>query len=210
MTPGLWTFVALAAVIVFTPGPAVVLILKSALGRGASSALVTAAGVFVADLIWVAVSVVGLTAILLSSAIGFNLVRAAGAAYLLFLGIRLLLTREAAMLVDASQSAAVGVSWPQAFQEGFFSELSNPKSIVVYASVIPQFVRPEHPVADVVLLGVIFAVLGFVSLLSYAVLFGVAEVMLTRPKLTQNLLRAAGVLLIVFALGLILSNPAGP
>jgi threonine/homoserine/homoserine lactone efflux protein len=89
----LLAFTALSAVLVVIPGPAVMLVLKHALTRGQVPALFTAAGVLVADLVWAMASVVGLTALLVSSQIAFDLVRYLGAAYLTYLGVRLMLAR---------------------------------------------------------------------------------------------------------------------
>ena len=93
-------FAALAAVLVVIPGPAVILVLKSAMLRGRGSAIVTGLGVLSADLIWATASVVGLTALLVSSQLALDVVRVAGAAYLFYLGVRLLRTRQFNVSVD--------------------------------------------------------------------------------------------------------------
>lgn len=108
-------FAALSVVLVIIPGPAVMLVLKSAVARGRRPALLTALGVLTADLVWAASSVAGLTALLVSSQIAFDVVRYVGAAYLIYLGIKLLVTRatagasdHGAVLSGAANRAAVG------------------------------------------------------------------------------------------------------
>src|SRR3954452_5477120 len=132
-------FAALSAVLVTIPGPAVILVLKNAMLRGRGSAIVTALGVLVADLIWAMASVVGLIALLVASQFALDVVRVAGAAYLFYLGVRLLRTREFDMSVDAEAWRPSHVTPGRAFGEGFLCDLSNPKTVLVYASIIPQF-----------------------------------------------------------------------
>ena len=89
----LFSFAALAAVLVAIPGPAVLLIMKSVMLHGRRQALLTALGVYGGDLVWVVSSAVGLTAVLVASRPAFETLRYLGAAYLLYLGLRLLLAR---------------------------------------------------------------------------------------------------------------------
>lgn len=203
------TFAALAAVLVVIPGPAVVLVLKSATLRGRGTALVTAAGVLVADLIWATASVLGLTALLVSSQVAFDVVRFAGAAYLIYLGIKLLRTRD----MHPSQGpgevlGAMAVSRRRAFSEGFLSDLSNPKTVTVYASVIPQFLSASSAPKDAFVLGVVFALLGFLSLVGYAVLFGAAGTLLRNGRWMKRLLRGSGGVLVLFGAGLLIERPS--
>lgn len=202
-------FAALAAVLVLIPGPAVLLVLKSAMLRGRGSAIVTALGVLTADLIWALASVAGLTAVLVSSQLAFDAIRYAGAAYLIYLGVRLMLTRT----VDPAGAGRLRVrpgevTGRRAFTEGFLSDLSNPKTVLVYASVIPQFLTTSSPPVDAFVLGVVFALLGFLSLLLYALVFGAAGVLVRNGPLTRNLLRGCGGILVLFGAGLLFERPS--
>jgi threonine/homoserine/homoserine lactone efflux protein len=203
----LLAFAGLCAVLVAIPGPAVVLVMKSAVARGRRTALVTAAGVFVADLVWVLASVVGLTALLVSSQTAFEVLRYAGAAYLLYLGVRLLLTRD----VDSLRGPAglPRVTWRRAFTEGLLCDLSNPKTLIVFASVIPQFlaVGSSGPL-DALVLGVVFAVLGLGSLLAYTVVFGAARGLVSRARVFRAVMRGGGAVLAAFGVGLVLEQPS--
>ena len=207
MPAHLLAFAGLCAVLVAIPGPAVVLVMKSAIARGRRTALVTACGVFVADLVWVLASVVGLTALLVSSRTAFEVLRYAGAAYLLYLGVRLLLTRD----IDALRGS-VGpprVTWRRAFVEGLLCDLSNPKTLIVFASVIPQFlaVGSSGPL-DALALGVVFAVLGFASLLVYTVVFGAARGLVSRARVFRAVMRGGGALLAAFGVVLVVEQPS--
>jgi threonine/homoserine/homoserine lactone efflux protein len=201
----LLAFAALAAVLVVIPGPAVVLVMKSAVSRGRRLALVTALGVLVADLVWVLASVVGLTAVLVSSRVAFEVLRYAGAAYLLYLGVRLLLTRDVSVL-RAGPLSRVGTR--RAFVEGLLCDLSNPKTLIVFASVIPQFLTASSSAWDALVLGVVFAGLGFGSLLVYTWVFGAARGLVSHTRAFRAVIRGGGALLAAFGVGLLVEQPS--
>jgi threonine/homoserine/homoserine lactone efflux protein len=205
MAAHLVAFLLLIAVLVAIPGPAVVLIMKHAVLRGRRSALLTASGVLTADLVWVGASVTGVTALLVASRPAFEALRFIGAAYLVYLGVRLLLRRGAAQQpVSARSGDALPGSGRRAFREGVLCDLSNPKTLLVFTSVIPQFVPSDGGALDVALLGLIFALLGFASLLIYAIVLGATYRVVRRPWLSGVLLRLSGAALIAFGVGLAL------
>jgi threonine/homoserine/homoserine lactone efflux protein len=206
-------FAALSAVLIAIPGPAVILVLKSAMLRGRASATVTALGVLTADLVWATASMVGLTALLVSSQVAFDAIRVAGAGYLIYLGVRLLRTRtfdptdgSGAALDPGSPSSRVNRG--RAFAEGFLNDLSNPKTVLVYASVIPQFLAGGSSPVDALVLGLVFALLGFASLLVYALVFGAAGTVLRNQRLMRNVLRGSGGVLVLFGAGLLVERPS--
>ena len=201
-------FAALAAVLVVIPGPAVILVLKSAMLRGRGSALLTALGVLTADLIWATASVIGLTALLVSSQVALDVVRVAGAAYLFYLGVRLLRTREFNVSVDADGGGPSKVTPARAFGEGFLCDMSNPKTVLVYASVIPQFLNTTSSGLDAFVLGVVFAALGFASSVLYALIFGAARTLLSNGTVMRNILRGSGGILVLFGVGLLVERPS--
>jgi threonine/homoserine/homoserine lactone efflux protein len=205
--PHLLAFAGLSAVLVAIPGPAVVLVMKSAIARGRRTAVITACGVLVADLVWALASVAGLTALLVSSRTAFEVLRYAGAAYLLYLGVRLLLTRDVDALRGSVAMPRVGVR--RAFVEGLLCDLSNPKTLIVFASVIPQFlaVGSSGPL-DALVLGVVFAVLGFGSLLVYAAVFGAARGLVRHARAFRVVIRGGGALLAAFGVGLVVEQPS--
>ncbi len=201
-------FAALAAVLVVIPGPAVILVLKSAMLRGRGSAIMTAVGVLAADLIWATASVVGLTALLVSSQVALDVVRVVGAAYLFLLGVRLLMTREFSPSADAPARGSGSVTLRRAFGEGLVCDLSNPKTVLVYARVIPQFLSASSSGSDVLLLGVVFAAPGFAFSALYAFVFGAARQLLSNGPVMRNVLRGSGGLLMVFRVGLVVERPS--
>jgi threonine/homoserine/homoserine lactone efflux protein len=203
-------FAALSAVLVAIPGPAVILVLKSAMLRSRGSAIVTALGVLTADMIWAIMSALGVTAVLVSSQIAFDVVRFLGAGYLIYLGVRLFFARDLAALspTEGSDQPRTAVTRRRAYREGFISDLSNPKTVLVYASVIPQFLSGGSAPIDAFVLGVVFAGLGFLSLLVYAVVFGAAGTLLRDGKVVRNILRGSGAILVALGGGLLVQRPS--
>ena len=191
-------FVALVAVLVTIPGPAVVLVMQNAMGRGAGAALAVAAGVFIADLIWVGAAVAGVTALLVASGPAFTVLRLLGAAYLIYLGVRLLLTRREAPTVVGETGQ---VSRGRSFRQGFVCDLSNPKTVLVFTSVIPQFVPGDAGPLVPTALGLTFAALGLGSLVGYALAFAGAGRLVRRSRVREWLTRMSGGLLIAFGVG---------
>lgn len=202
----LLAFTAIAVVLVAIPGPAVVLTLKNALLRGRAAALGIAFGVLVADFIWAITTAAGLTAVLVSSQIAFDVLRIAGALYLLYLGVRLALSRDLPGLDSATEARTTsgrrdGVL--RSFREGLLCDLSNPKTMIVFASVIPQFLGDASHPGEAFLLGMAFALLGMCSLLLYALVFGTARRAVKNTRMSRALLRGSGGLLGLFGIGLL-------
>ncbi|MGW0250505.1 LysE family translocator [Nocardia goodfellowii] len=211
MLSNLLAFTAIAIVLVAIPGPAVVLTLKNALLRGRAAALAIAFGVLVADLVWAMATAAGLTALLVSSQLAFDIVRIVGALYLLYLGVRLALSRDLSVLdsaVPASPSSDRRGTLLRSFREGLLCDLSNPKTMIVFASVIPQFLgNASHP-GEAFVLGVAFAVLGMCSLLVYAMVFGTARRAVRNTRIVRALLRGSGAVLGLFGVGLLAETSA--
>jgi len=189
-------FIALAAVIVAIPGPSVLLVMKATMLRGRASAMLVALGVLCGDLVWAAAAVAGITALIVASGPAFEALRIAGAAYLIYLGLRLLLAR------GAEPGHAPQRRSQRSFVEGLLCELSNPKSLIVFTSVIPQFLSTDPPALEVAAYGVLFAALGFASLMVYVWALSAGR-RVVRGKLTDRLLRGSGAVLIAFGVDLV-------
>ena len=196
-------FAVLTAVLVVIPGPAVTLVMKQTLVRGQAAALRTAMGILVADLFWVAASVVGLTALIVASQPVFQAVRLVGALYLCWLGF-LLVRRPPRLSGDGGASAVtVRRSRLSPFVEGALCDLSNPKTLAVFTSVIPQFLPADGgTVVEACVLGVTFAGLGFAALVAYALLLGRIGLAGMNTRLGDALLRVSGVALLAFGVRL--------
>jgi len=128
-------FVLAAVALLVTPGPAVLYIVARSVEQGRWAGLVSALGVHVGTLVHVAAAALGLSALLVSSALAFDIVKYLGALYLMYLGIRRLLTSDAA----AAASAAAPRSLRRLFAQGIVVNILNPKTALFFLAFLPQF-----------------------------------------------------------------------
>jgi threonine/homoserine/homoserine lactone efflux protein len=169
-------FLAIAAVVICTPGPDTALTIRNALAGGRRGGLSTAAGVATGQLAWTVATSFGLAGLLVASEPAFAAVRWAGAAYLVFLGARSL---WAAARRPPGRPGSAAEDLPRTidrfgagrgFRQGLLSNLANPKMAAFFLSLLPQFVPAEDgSLAASLLLGAIFCVMTFSWLGGYAV-----------------------------------------
>ncbi|WP_345815058.1 LysE family translocator [Paraburkholderia sp. PREW-6R] len=136
----LGTFVAVVLGLFLIPGPAVLLVLTRTVHGGRKAGILTGLGIAVGDFIHTLGASVGLSALLMTSALAFNAVKFVGAAYLVYLGVRALREKQA----SAQMPAVPPVSASKAFLQAIPAEVLNPKTALFFLAFLPQFVRPEH------------------------------------------------------------------
>ena len=174
VTPGaanLWLFVSAALVLLLVPGPAVLYIFARSVEQGRTAGFVSILGIHVATLVHVTAATVGLSALLASSALAFSIVKYAGAAYLIWLGLRKIFGRVEA----ANTEVAVRVhGYRRLFRDGFVVNLLNPKTALFFLAFLPQFVEVDrgHVAMQIAFLGILFAVLGSMTDGCYALAAG--------------------------------------
>lgn len=159
-TTVLLTFLAATVVVLAVPGPAVVYVVTRTLEQGRTAGLVSMLGLETGAFVHVALSAVGLTAVLAASDWALPVVRYAGGAYLLVLGVREL--RHRRPLTAGVEPRARAVRPARLFLDGLLVDLLNPKTALFFLAFLPQFVRPGHgPVAlQVAVLGMCFVVVA--------------------------------------------------
>ncbi|WP_027893552.1 LysE family translocator [Calidithermus chliarophilus] len=162
-------FFAASLAILLVPGPAVLYIVTRSLSQGRSAGLASVLGVNLAALTYTLAAALGLTALLLASALAFNLVKWAGAAYLVYLGVRQLTSGGEAGVVEPKRE-----SLGRIFAQGYVVNLLNPKMAFFTFAFLPQFVDPAHGsvAVQILLLGGLFALMAVLSDGSYALLAG--------------------------------------
>lgn len=204
-----WIFVGALAVAYLIPGPDMVLVLHTGALRGRAYALAVAIGLALARAIHVFLAAAGLATLLKTAPWAFEIVRVAGATYLIWLGVGILRSRSP--LPDGSGPAAGDNSraWPQALTRGLLTNLLNPKALLFCSVLLPQFVRPENGSVpgQFVLLGTILVAVGLVFDLSYANAGATLSRWSARHLLAEGLRRwSFGTLLIGFGLRLALAQ----
>jgi threonine/homoserine/homoserine lactone efflux protein len=149
-------FFVAALLLAVTPGPGIFYVLARSLAGGRREGILSSFGTFVGGLFHVLAAALGVSAILAASAVAFHTVKYAGAAYLVWLGIRMIRTRNAEMAVSSSQPSQ------GAFRQGILTEVLNPKTALFFLSFIPQFIAPErgHVFVQFVVLGAVSVILN--------------------------------------------------
>jgi homoserine/homoserine lactone efflux protein len=197
-----WLFVPTETVLCLTPGPAVLLVLATALRRGPAASAASIFGILSANSIYFALSATGLGAVLLASYRIFFLVKWAGAAYLIHLGVRALLSKSSAL--GNSEIDGEGSRSPRRlFADGLLLQLSNPKAIVFFAALLPQFIDSKGDlVVQVAVFGITGVVIESLVLLCYGLAAGRAMAAARQPRYATWANRVSGVLLIGAGSGL--------
>jgi threonine/homoserine/homoserine lactone efflux protein len=192
-------FVSGAALLLVIPGPAVTYVVSRSIGHGRAAGLFSVLGIVVGTLLHVTAATLGLSALLASSILAFQFVKYLGAAYLIYLGIRTLRRDDSQLLQAASSERRL----LRIFAQGVLVNLLNPKTALFFLAFLPQFVDPSlgHPSLQIFQLGVLFALMGWISDSVWAVLAGtVAERLRSSVRLRRAQRNVSGGALI--ALGL--------
>ncbi len=162
----LLVFAPVALGLLVVPGPAVLYIVTRSIDQGRTAGLVSMLGIHVGSLVHVAAAAFGLSALLASSAVAFGVVKYAGAAYLIAIGLRKLLSKEE----PTEQEDPPRASLRRIFGQGIVVNVLNPKTALFFLAFLPQFVDPDRgPVwIQMVALGLTFIALGICSDGTYA------------------------------------------
>ncbi len=193
-------FVLTEAVLSMTPGPAVLFVLSRALRYGAAKSVWASCGILGANGAYFLLSATSLGAILVASYDLFFLIKWAGALYLIYLGAQSFFGRSSVLaLPDATPGHA---DW-RLLGDGFALQAANPKALLFFTAILPQFIDPKHSVGlQVLVLGVSSIAVEFVILFVYGHLAGRALAAARNPRFETLTNRVAGSLLIAAGLGL--------
>jgi threonine/homoserine/homoserine lactone efflux protein len=195
MTLAQWLPFALAsAILVAIPGPTVLLVVSYALGHGRKYALATTAGVALGDLTSMTASMLGLGVLLAASAEWFMVLKWIGAAYLIYLGIKL--WRAPVMDPDAVRAPAE-LRTSRIVAHAYAVTTLNPKSIIFFVAFVPQFIDPHvASVSQIAVLEATFISLAALNAFLYAMLASVARRAIRRKEVQRAVNRTGGALLV--------------
>ncbi|OPF61705.1 MULTISPECIES: LysE family translocator [Hydrogenophaga] len=207
-------FIAAGWLLNLTPGPDVLYIVSSALKSGVRAGMVAALGIVSGCFVHVFAAALGVGALLATSATAFTLLKWAGAAYLMWMGVKLLLAKGGdSSIVPAGVSAEVAaVNLWRVYRQGFLTNVLNPKVALFFLAFVPQFIAPgtEDKVTAFLLLGLLFNLNSLPINFGYAWLAGWASRRVGAVQRAMHWMdRAAGLMFIGFGLKLALSdNPS--
>jgi threonine/homoserine/homoserine lactone efflux protein len=205
-----WLFLATAILLIVTPGQDTFFILGRSLAGGRNAGIFAALGVSAGTVIHTVLAALGLSALLATSPYAFMAVKLAGAAYLVYIGVRALMSNSGGLPLQEPANGARGAeaNWP-AFRQGVLTNLLNPKVALFFLALLPQFITAgsTHKVGAFIALGLSFVAMGVV----WCVLLAIAAaklrgVFLRRPSMANVLNRAAGAVFIGLGLKLATSR----
>lgn len=201
-----WLFVLTGVLLNLTPGQDTFYILGRSVAEGTRSGVASALGIAVGSLVHTAMAALGLSAILATSASAFTVVKLLGAAYLVYLGVRMF---RAANVSEppTSRVGSAGVLW--AFRDGIVTNVLNPKVALFFLALMPQFIAPnsDRKVAAFIALGLTFVTTGTVWCLVLAVAAGKLRSFFARhPKRWAAVSRASGGVFVLLGLRLAMTR----
>jgi homoserine/homoserine lactone efflux protein len=197
MTLHTWLlFVLMDLLLSLTPGPAVLFVVSQGLRHGRKPAVAANLGILTANSIYFALSAAGLGAVLLASHEVFTVIRYVGASYLIYLGVRTFFSGGLALPSEngAEPDAPTGV---RVWMRGVSLQAANPKALLFFAALLPQFIRPEsNPAGQILILGITSVVVEFFVLGGYGIFAAAASRRAREPRFARLTSRLSGAMLI--------------
>jgi len=195
-------FVALAIVIIVTPGPDTALTIRNTLVGGRSAGIATAIGVALGQATWSLATSIGIAALLVAAEPAFVALKLAGAAYLIYLGAQSLWSAFRGRATHSTLERGVAhVPTATALRQGVLSNLTNPKMAVFFPSLLPQFVAADAPpFLALFALGILFCSMTLAWLTGYAFAVARAGDVLRRSVVRRGIEAISGVVLVAFGI----------
>lgn len=188
----LWLFSLSVLLLSITPGPDMAYVVGQSVVNGRRAGVISATGVALGSCTHAIASMVGLTALISASPLMFTLVKYMGAVYLMYLGGKMLLGSFAGKAAEGETSAPrnMQADLRSLLSKGFITTLTNPKVILFFISFFPQFVTPngEHHAASFLILGMVYALIGFMTDATFSLLAGGAAGAVSQNRMLQRLL----------------------
>jgi len=201
-TPSLGLYVAASLALIATPGQDMIYVITRSLAQGRFAGICSAIGVCIGILVHTALAALGVGAILHASETLFVALKLAGAAYLVYLGLRMLLSRDSRTGIGA---AGDRLSPAALIRQGVLSNVTNPKIVLFFFAFLPQFVDPSsgHPTRDLAFLGVLYALLALPVKAGVGIAAGsFSERILRNPSMVTWMNRVSGGVLVALGLRL--------
>ena len=189
-------FAVTTLVVCLTPGPAALLVVAQGISNGFRQSYWAIAGIALGNVIYFALSATGIAALILASSTLFSIIKWVGVGYLFYLGVSAIFSRSSALTVTSD--AGTGVHGPRAFWQALVVELSNPKALLYFVALLPQFINPSQPLGmQMLIFGATCLGLDGFTYSLYAWLGSKAQRFSTNASFVKNSNRASGSLLVI-------------
>ena len=197
-----FAFVLATAIMIALPGPSLLLLISHSISFGWKRASITVAGETIGIAVQLIIAVIGLTSLLNIVAEALEWLRWSGAAYLVYLGFKQLLSTTKSVEVDTSSAPKTNL-----FAQGLIITIFNPKSLIFIAAFLPQFINTSRPLGlQFTIIVPTFLVITYIVASAWALAAGKAREFLKNPRIFRLVLRSAGGLMIIAGLGLVLAR----
>lgn len=210
MLEQLISYVIVVTVLAMVPGADMMIIMKNTLALSRFAGRITLAGIIAGHLFWLVISVVGLAVIIAGSPVLFNAIKYAGALYLIYIGVQsmragVLVPRQSLEHIDTLSAPVSRKSLHQSFRQGFVANLLNPKVLILYMTIIPQFVAGSGETAlgynqQIVLLALILIGISIIWFLLVVELVNLLKRWMKSYVFQNWLSKGAGLIIILFGL----------
>lgn len=209
----MFSFIVVVFLLFLVPGPAVIITISQTIKSGRTNGIMTDCGIALGDSIHVLFAVLGLSTILLSSALVFEIVKYIGALYLFYLGIQMLLTKTKQEGKSNFEQTSVSIdkrsSW-KSIKQGFLTEIFNPKTALFFLAFLPQFVQNDGSSVTLQLfaLGIVFVIMSIIytTFLAYCTSFIGAKMFKTSGIFAHKIEKIVGVIYIGLGIRLALQT----
>jgi len=188
-------FTITTLVVVLTPGAAAIAVVTESAKHGHARGSLVIFGVACANAVYFALSATGISALILASSTLFSVVKWVGVAYLIWIGLQMIFSSASGLSIGNGER--VKKSATKVFMRGFIVEMANPKALLYFAALLPQFIDPAQPVLfQFLLFGVLTFLIDFVVYSVYSMLAAFSSRTSLKPAVTKWINRVAGGMLI--------------
>jgi len=201
-----WVFALAALLLNLTPGNDMLYVAARSTSQGIKAGIISSLGIMAGCMVHILAAVIGLSAIIAQSALAFNIIKYVGAAYLVYLGIRSIISRKKTFDVKNKMQQQ---SYTRIFWQGVLTNVLNPKVALFFLAFLPQFINVEsrHTALQILFLGTWFNVGGTLVNIMVAILFGKIGTWLSQsPRFIQWQERITGAMLIALGIKVALSK----
>jgi threonine/homoserine/homoserine lactone efflux protein len=205
-THDFWFFAIASLMLNITPGNDMLLVITRSTGQGVKAGIASSLGIMAGCMVHIIAAVIGLSAVIAQSAMAFDIIKYAGAAYLIYLGIRSLLNKRRSFNINADVQK---LSYKKLFWQGVLTNVLNPKVALFFLAFLPQFLdmKSGDTQWQILFLGIWFDVSGTIVNILVALLFGKIGSWLTNsPRFVQWQERLTGAILIALGIKVALSS----